>query len=264
MKALLLSALLGATSFSGFAQISGLGVSPLGATPDDSITFYVDPSQLCATSGNTPMGPNPPSIRIHSGVNGWTHVVEAGPLVNPSGTPGQPYSVVGFTPIGNGSWKKTILPSAYYGVAGTTITGINFVLNGGPDNGNRWETEGKFVNPGDGSCNDFFLPFPIVATDFGFTGNKLRLANNAFRLHAAYPNPFNGETSIRFQLLRSDKVTVRVINLLGETVRILASGYMPLGEKSFTWDASTAPAGIYFYTVETSGIMESSKMQVIK
>lgn len=263
MKKYLLAALVLAYASKTEAQVSGLGVSPLGATPDDSITFYLDPSQVCATAGNTPLGANPPSVRIHSGVNGWQHVVEAGPLNPASGTPGQPYAVVGFRQIGNSLWKKTIKPSAYYGVAGSTITGINFVLNGGPDDGNRWETEGKFVNPGDGSCNDFYLPFPISATDFGFTGVRTR-SDASFVLHTAYPNPFNGQTSLRFQLKKADQVTVRIVNLLGETVRILASGYMPQGEKSFIWEAAEAPAGIYFYRVEGSESVVSSKMQVIR
>lgn len=261
MKKQLLPILFLSLATTAFAQISGVGVSPIGATPDDSITFYVDPSQMCHVNG-TDIGPNPPSLRIHSGVDGWTNVVEAGALVNPTGTPGQPYSVVGFTDIGGGLWKKTIKPSAYYNKQG--ILGINFVFNGGPDDGDRWAAEGKKLDPIDASCNDFYLPFPISSDDFGIVAVKTRKAGTATMLYPANPNPATGKTAVRFHLTTADNVRVRILNILGETVTTLATGPMAAGDQTFTWNAVGQKAGIYFYTVETSTTIASSKIQVVR
>ena len=259
MKTLVLSALLLGMSSVTYAQMGGLGVSPLGATPDDSITIYVRPGQVCATGQNIPLDPNPTSVRMHSGVNGYMNVVSASPL----NAGGAPYSVVGFVNMGNGTWKKTIKPSAYYGVAGNTINGMNVVLNGGPDSANRWATEGKYYNVRTNVCNDFYIPFPITDTAFGITATKPDISSNV-QLHSAYPNPTGTETTIRMLLKKPGQVNVYIRNILGETVATLASGYMAQGEKSYSWNVAHVPAGIYFYTVETAGVRGSSKIQVIR
>jgi len=68
-----------------------------------------------------------------------------------------------------------------------------------------------------------------------------------YHLEQNYPNPFNPTTQIGFGLPRSDQITLKVYNVIGEEVGVLVEGLYPPGSYRVTWDGSTLPTGIYFY-----------------
>lgn len=255
MKRILLSVLATAFAYGAFAQASGIAVSPVGATASDQITITVFPDQTC-TPNNDPLKSLSAAtvVRIHGGVNiggtRWQNVQAAGP--------GDPTAQLAeFVQQPNGTWTKTITPTDYFQVpAGTAVEEMNFVLNGGPDGAN-WDREGKFDNAG--MCEDFHVPFPIAAP---FVGIRKQVNNSVFTVRANRPNPVTGSTTISFFLNKAEKVNVRVTNILGETVKVLANNVMNAGEQQLTWNAAGATPGIYFYTVEAGGATESRKMMV--
>lgn len=71
-------------------------------------------------------------------------------------------------------------------------------------------------------------------------------------LQQNYPNPFNAQTSIPFRLPVSTRVELKVIDLLGQTVAVLADDLFPAGLHTVHWDGFGAAGqplatGIYFY-----------------
>lgn len=74
-----------------------------------------------------------------------------------------------------------------------------------------------------------------------------------YNLHQNYPNPFNPETMIRLSIPTDGEVTVRVFDLLGQLVAELFSGHLSAGNHEFTFNASSAVSGIYFYKAEAKG-----------
>lgn len=60
-----------------------------------------------------------------------------------------------------------------------------------------------------------------------------------------HPNPFNPSTTIDFSLPRSSTVFVRVYDILGREVAVLASGEHSSGMHRVTWDASRVASGLY-------------------
>ena len=261
MKKLLLAALSMGFALSASAQSGGISISPIGATADQPITITIDPNVVC--NDGTPGLGGATIVRLHSGVTiagqRWQNVVSASPPADG----GLPDAITGFTQNANGTWSKTFVPRTYYNVpAGTDITELCFVLNGGPS-GTNWDLRGKYEDPATpGSCGDGFASFPVGAP-FGVSSVKRGTAS-AFALSPATPNPISGEATIRFNLKKAGEVNVRVVNLLGETVSVLNNGYMSACAKSFTWNAANAAPGIYFYTVEMDGLAASSKMQVVR
>jgi hypothetical protein len=81
----------------------------------------------------------------------------------------------------------------------------------------------------------------------------------------AYPNPFNDNVKIGYELTRSAETSVSVYNIFGSEIKNLSSQYNSAGAYSVTWDGknssgSKVPAGIYFYTVRTGRSATSGKI----
>jgi len=90
-----------------------------------------------------------------------------------------------------------------------------------------------------------------------------------FTLSQNWPNPFNPDTAIRFELLERAEVRLSVYNLKGQLVNTIASGLYPAGAHQASWngrDASgrDAAAGIYIYRLEAGKQVWSKKMTLMR
>ena len=92
-------------------------------------------------------------------------------------------------------------------------------------------------------------------------------------LLANYPNPFNPETWIPYQLSEAAEVTVTIHSSDGKLVRTLELGQMPAGiyqsrSRAAYWDGRNAAgepvaSGVYFYTL-TAGDFSATRKMVIR
>lgn len=87
---------------------------------------------------------------------------------------------------------------------------------------------------------------------------------SSVRLLENFPNPFNPSTNIRFDLLSSQKVEVRIYDLLGNLVEILYSGYMRDGTNDLTWHAKDRSSGMYICRIITDAGTASRKMMLVR
>ena len=88
-----------------------------------------------------------------------------------------------------------------------------------------------------------------------------------------YPNPFNPETWIPYQLSEAAEVTVTIHASDGKLVRTLELGQMPAGaysdkERAAYWDGQNeqgepVASGVYFYTL-TAGDFSATRKMVIR
>jgi hypothetical protein len=85
-----------------------------------------------------------------------------------------------------------------------------------------------------------------------------------FRLHANYPNPFNPETTIRFDVKERARVRLQVFNLLGQAVETLVDEVLAPGTYQAVFDARGLPTGSYFYRLEAGGFSETKPMVLLK
>jgi len=85
-----------------------------------------------------------------------------------------------------------------------------------------------------------------------------------FALSNNYPNPFNAQTVIKYQLPVSSTVKLEVYNLLGSKVATLVNGEQEAGYRSVTWDASTVSSGLYFYKLTAGDYTETMRMMLVK
>ncbi len=90
-----------------------------------------------------------------------------------------------------------------------------------------------------------------------------------FALIGNYPNPFNPTTEIRFQLPEKSHVVVRILNTLGQEIRILADGQYERGYHNLRWDGkdnngNLVASGIYLYQMQAGSFSEIGKMTLLR
>ncbi len=93
-------------------------------------------------------------------------------------------------------------------------------------------------------------------------------------LLANYPNPFNPETWIPYQLSKSAEVTLTIYAIDGQVVRTLALGHQTAGmyqsrSRAAYWDGRNAvgepvASGLYFYTLTAGDFSATRKMLIRK
>ena len=94
------------------------------------------------------------------------------------------------------------------------------------------------------------------------------------QLLANYPNPFNPETWIPYQLAMPTEVRLRIYSVNGTLVRTLSLGHQPAGVyqskgRAAYWDGRNAlgehvASGIYFYQLQTDEMSTLRKMVILK
>ena len=89
-------------------------------------------------------------------------------------------------------------------------------------------------------------------------------------LLSSYPNPFNPQTTIAFEIPIQESVSLRVFDMSGRLVRKLISAepHMP-GRHEVVWngrgDAGRQVAsGTYFYRLEAGAFSETKRMVLVK
>ena len=92
---------------------------------------------------------------------------------------------------------------------------------------------------------------------------------NSFVLHPNYPNPFNPQTQIRFEMPYAENIDLSIYNLLGVKIRTLYSGKKASGVFTFKWDGKNdknqlVSGGVYIYKLQSQKAMQMRKMILLK
>lgn len=91
-------------------------------------------------------------------------------------------------------------------------------------------------------------------------GTTLEIPERSF-LNAAYPNPFNPQTTICFGIGSDEKGSLSIYNVLGQIVHKKA---FESGLHEFIWNAEKQASGVYFYRLETENYFATKKIILIK
>lgn len=120
-----------------------------------------------------------------------------------------------------------------------------------PDGGEVMFMELQIVFP-EGSSNDDNTIVPVAGI-----------------LNQNFPNPFNPETTISFDMAKAGKANLSIYNVKGQLVNTLFNGTANFGKNSFVWNGKDArgnnvPSGLYFYRLTTDSNVETKKMMLMK
>ncbi len=103
---------------------------------------------------------------------------------------------------------------------------------------------------------------PVGIDDNQIVSHVADLSNN-------YPNPFNPETTINYQLPENSRVELSVFNLKGQKVKTLINETLESGNHTVIWNGTdnndkSVSSGIYFYKMKTDNHEETKKMILMK
>ncbi|MCF7912400.1 MAG: tandem-95 repeat protein [Candidatus Cloacimonetes bacterium] len=84
------------------------------------------------------------------------------------------------------------------------------------------------------------------------------------KLADIYPNPFNPQTTISYELSQAGNVSVDVYNIKGQKVDNLINQHQDAGEYQLIWNANQQASGVYFLRFQASGHSETRKVILMK
>lgn len=83
-------------------------------------------------------------------------------------------------------------------------------------------------------------------------------------LRQNFPNPFNGKTTILFDLPQAAKVSVQILDVLGRHVATLCNDFFEPGGHELTWEPANESSGTYFCRLTTEGVAHVRLLQLLK
>jgi hypothetical protein len=89
------------------------------------------------------------------------------------------------------------------------------------------------------------------------------------KLHANYPNPFNPETNIKFDLLEKQNVKIEIYNSKGQRIKVLCDNEFDSGSHSLIWNGTNGSgkdvaSGIYFIKMQGRKYKKLRKALLLK
>jgi hypothetical protein len=79
-----------------------------------------------------------------------------------------------------------------------------------------------------------------------------------------YPNPFNPSTAIHFNLPKDTYVELKVYDITGKEITMLANGTYKAGSYMIDFDASNYSSGVYFYKLTAGRFTDIKRMVLVK
>ncbi len=160
----------------------------------------------------------------------------------------------------------------------SSVLNLNFKLSGGGEQIGLWNADQIFMDSltygeqitdtsygrfADGTDNWFFMP-EITPGATNLNTMSIDEIEDYVSVSQNYPNPFSAVTNIQFTLERPDQVSIKVFDVRGTLITVLADENYTQGVHTIQWDASAMPAGYYFYTLQTNTGVITKKALIIR
>ena len=154
---------------------------------------------------------------------------------------------IGIAPTGGDSIADFIAPLSGLGGGSAVVFASGFLSGDDP-------AFGVFAALEDGSVLE------LEPSDFLSVSESI----GDFNLNPSYPNPFNPNTTISFDVNQYSDITINIYNINGEVVENLFSGFKSAGSYSIDWKANNLPSGVYFVNVNTESLSATQKITLLK
>ena len=130
--------------------------------------------------------------------------------------------------------------------------------------GNIYTNIHTYDNPG-GEIRGQLIFTNILSGNVTSVNDQKNEIPSKFVLNQNYPNPFNPSTIISFSISERSRISLKVFDVLGRVVDVLADGIMNTGVYRINFDGRKLASGVYIYSLSSAkGDMISKKMVFLK
>jgi len=81
---------------------------------------------------------------------------------------------------------------------------------------------------------------------------------------SSFPNPFNSETALEFELAFPEHVRLEIFDALGRSVSVLIDGKLPRGSHRITWYTAGWANGFYVSRIVAGDLLESKILLLVR
>ena len=102
---------------------------------------------------------------------------------------------------------------------------------------------------------------------FDSTTSSVQIQNGesySFRLYQNFPNPFNSNTVIKYEIPTESYVTLKLFDILGNEVGILVDEFRTAGSYESEFEAEYLSSGIYFFILRAEDLTTAKKMILLR
>ncbi len=164
------------------------------------------------------------------------------------------------------------VPNGGTRVYSVSFPGDNFCLKQGGSSSHDMNGNGEpelVIAYEDGDSTQSWV---VLVEGNGVTGIEMepgRQVLKTYYLKQNYPNPFNPSTSISFRLPVTEKISLKVYDMMGREVKTLVNGVMTAGNHSVTWNGTDnngnhVASGTYIYTLKAGKHTLHKRMTLVK
>jgi parallel beta-helix repeat protein len=129
----------------------------------------------------------------------------------------------------------------------------------------------NYYGPGTPNPNKFspgvkYIPYSLTPW---LKKHIIEDAPSTYFLNSNYPNPFNPQTAISFNIIEPAQTRVLIYNILGQKIKTLVNEYLSPGQYSYVWDGRNelgeeAASGVYLYRIESGTFAQTKKMTLMR
>lgn len=117
------------------------------------------------------------------------------------------------------------------------------------------------------SSDTFYLLVLYIPTSVDEFGRSI--IPKEYALKQNFPNPFNPDTKIQYQLTKSSMVTIEIFNMLGQKVATLVKERKPAGYYVINWNGKddlgrNVSSGVYLYQLRTKEFIKVRKLLLLR
>ncbi|CAN5649259.1 hypothetical protein BH10BAC5_BH10BAC5_03420 [soil metagenome] len=167
---------------------------------------------------------------------------------------------------GLGTFNVLSLSSNFNNLFASTETGGIFVSTNG---GTIWTSANSGIDPSHyyinamGFSDSYAFCAPYGEPAYSRLRSQISGINinsqtvKTFKLYYNYPNPFNPETTIKFDILQSSELTLQVYDIKGKLISELLKGMRNPGSYEIRFDGKHLSSGVYYYKLTASSLNSS-------
>ncbi len=185
-----------------------------------------------------------------------TWVVNTEPDVNPNGK----YEI--WKRVSYGSWSNWDTVRTVNGSI-TEFTDITIYGAGAGPNHVEYKIRAKDTQ------GLFSVYSDVVGTAWGLSQQKSPADHRInvvyeYKLYECYPNPFNPQTTIQYDIKEKGLVLIKVFDILGKEIAELVNEVKEEGNYTTNFNAMGLPSGVYIYSLRVNGFVQNQKMILSK